>query len=87
MIRKAAVEVFNLVNESMTFIALREVNRDHLLQGLHYCSSWMHCLRNMHEAMDNSLSGSSIPAFGILTEPLSSKWLNSVTVFFFAHCY
>jgi hypothetical protein len=62
-----------LTNESLEFtnelpfITARESNRDHRLQGFHYCSSWMRRLGNVHEPlpskMGNSVSGSTIPAF------------------------
>jgi hypothetical protein len=45
----------------------RGPDRSHHVQGFHYCFSWMRCLGNVLEPfpskIDNSLSGSTIPAF------------------------
>jgi hypothetical protein len=59
-------ESLKFTNE-LPFITSIELNRDHRLQGFHYCVSWMRYLGNVHEPLprkiDNSVSGSTIPAF------------------------
>jgi hypothetical protein len=66
----------------LPFITVRKLNRDHRLQGFHYCSLWMGCLRNVHELlpskMGNFVSGSTLLAF--------RQCLLSVTLQWTSHC-
>jgi hypothetical protein len=74
---KSKSKSLEFTNE-LPYITAREPNRDHRLQGFHYCSSWMRCLRNVHEPLPTKWTIPCLaPLFRLLAvfiEPLSSKW-------------
>jgi hypothetical protein len=61
VLRMLYVESLELTNE-LPFTTAREPNKDHRLQGFHYCSSWIRCLGNVHEPLP-SKTGNSVSFF------------------------